>query len=311
MANDVFANGMEIACKSGDAKVIAAFPDVCLSPPSPPAGPIPVPYPITSQASDTTDGSKTVKISGKEIMLKNSSSYKKCMGNDPATKTLGMGVVTHCIQGKTYFVMWSFDVKAEGENVDRHFDTTNSNGMSTGNQVGWVNFDSGTFDSLKDCENVSEEYRLVPYKTGDTYTCGGTDTPTGHHLVPGRLMGKAKGTGNVYPHGNGKCTHSGAPVICAKGRNQYADTHGDMHAFQDPIEYNTVMDTGVYTRDQATTTGAKAAGVGTNGKALSPRSKAFKCVKAQLDSYYEKCGLGPNDPMKATPTEAGKNLSLN
>ena len=70
---------MEIACKAGDAKVVAAFPDVCLSPPSPPAGPVPIPYPVTSKASDTSNGSKSVKISGKEIMLKNKSYYKNVM----------------------------------------------------------------------------------------------------------------------------------------------------------------------------------------------------------------------------------------
>ena len=45
MGAEVYANGNAIACKAGDGKVIAAFPDVCMSPPSPPAGPIPVPYP--------------------------------------------------------------------------------------------------------------------------------------------------------------------------------------------------------------------------------------------------------------------------
>ncbi len=32
MGCNVFANGDEIACKSGANKVIAEFPDVCLSP---------------------------------------------------------------------------------------------------------------------------------------------------------------------------------------------------------------------------------------------------------------------------------------
>ena len=44
MGCDVYANGDEVACKAGDGKVIAAFPDVCLSPPSPPAGPVPTPH---------------------------------------------------------------------------------------------------------------------------------------------------------------------------------------------------------------------------------------------------------------------------
>ncbi|MBW2646835.1 MAG: DUF4150 domain-containing protein [Deltaproteobacteria bacterium] len=131
MGNEVFANGNEIACKSGDGKVIAAFPDVCLSPPSPPAGPIPVPYPDTSFSKDMKKGSKKVKIDGKEVMLKDKSFYKTSpLGNEVATKSLGAGVVSHVITGKTYFVAWSMDVKFEGKNVDRHIDLTTSNHAS-------------------------------------------------------------------------------------------------------------------------------------------------------------------------------------
>src|SRR6185369_4615354 len=93
------ANGRELAAKVGGGNVIAAFPDVCLSPPSPPAGPIPIPYPVASQDSDTTGGSKSVLIEGKEIMLKDSSSFKKCTGDEAATKSFGMSVVTHNLSG--------------------------------------------------------------------------------------------------------------------------------------------------------------------------------------------------------------------
>src|SRR5687768_12986098 len=131
MGCEVYANGDEIACKAGDGKVIAAFPDVCLSPPSPPAGPIPVPYPDTSFSKDMQNGSKTVMIKGKEVMLKDQSFYKTSpLGDEAATKGLGAGVITHVITGKTYFVAWSMDVKFEGQNVDRHTDLTTSNHAS-------------------------------------------------------------------------------------------------------------------------------------------------------------------------------------
>ena|SRR2546426_2409541 len=131
MSNEVFANGNAIACKGGDSKVIAAFPDVCLSPPSPPAGPIPVPYPNTSFSKDMKDGSRTVKIDGQEVMLKDQSFYKTSpLGDEAATRTFGAGVVSHVITGKTYYVAWSMDVKFEGLNVDRHLDLTTSNHAS-------------------------------------------------------------------------------------------------------------------------------------------------------------------------------------
>jgi hypothetical protein len=131
MSCDVYANCNEIACKAGSCKVIAAFPDVCLSPPSPPAGPIPIPYPDTSFSKDMMNGSKTVKIKGQEVMLKDQSFYKTApLGDEAATQGLGAGVITHVITGKTYFNMWSMDVKFEGQNVDRHLDITTSNHMS-------------------------------------------------------------------------------------------------------------------------------------------------------------------------------------
>jgi Toxin PAAR-like domain len=128
---EVYANTNAIACKAGDGKVIAAFPDVCLSPPSPPAGPVPVPYPDTSFSKDMQNGSKTVMIGGKEVMLKDQSFYKSSpLGDEAATNGLGAGVVTHVITGKTYFSAWSMDVQFEGQNVDRHLDLTTSNHAS-------------------------------------------------------------------------------------------------------------------------------------------------------------------------------------
>ena len=62
MADDVFANTREITCQAGSSKSIAAFPDVCMTPPENPATPpgVPVPYPNFGMASDTTEGSKSV-----------------------------------------------------------------------------------------------------------------------------------------------------------------------------------------------------------------------------------------------------------
>jgi Toxin PAAR-like domain len=121
MANDVFANGRELSCKAGSGKTICAFPDVCFTPPENPATPpgVPIPYPNTGIASDTTNGSKTVKISGKEVMLKNKSYFKKSTG-DEAGCAAKKGIVTSVNRGKVYFTSWSMDVKFEGENVVRH-----------------------------------------------------------------------------------------------------------------------------------------------------------------------------------------------
>jgi Toxin PAAR-like domain len=130
MGKNVFANGREISGKADDNESIAGMPDVCLSPPSPPAGPLPIPYPNFSNAKDTTNGSKSVKIGGQEVGQKDKSYYKTSKGDEAATRGLGMGVVTHTIQGKTYHAAWSMDVMVEGENVIRHLDMTTHNHAS-------------------------------------------------------------------------------------------------------------------------------------------------------------------------------------
>jgi hypothetical protein len=83
------------------------------------------------------NGSKTVKIKAQEVMLKNKSFYKSSpLGDEAATQGQGAGVITHTITGKTYFGMWSMDVKIEGQNADRHTDITTSNhqGQMPGNE---------------------------------------------------------------------------------------------------------------------------------------------------------------------------------
>ncbi len=160
MTNQVFANGMEIACKAAVGKVIAAFPDVCMTPPENPATPpgVPVPYPNTAFASDTSNGSKSVKISDKEIMLKNKSYFKTSTG-DEAGCAAKKGVVSSKTKGKVYFIKWSMDVKVEGENVDRHFDmTTNNHGSPRANEsIPWPYADSiAAFGDPPECTKQSE-----------------------------------------------------------------------------------------------------------------------------------------------------------
>lgn len=173
MANEVYANGMEIACKAGAGKVIAAFPDVCMTPPENPATPpgIPIPYPNTAMASDTTDGSKKVKISGDEIMLKNKSCFKTSTG-DEAGCAAKKGVVSSKNKGKVYFVKWSMDVKVEGENVDRHFDmTTNNHGSPTANEgIPWVYVDSAAISDTECKELVQDKNDCMEKHTKQNIT---------------------------------------------------------------------------------------------------------------------------------------------
>ena len=68
------------AAHNGTENASAAFPDVCETPS--PAEPIPIPYPNTASATDASTGSKTVKVDGKEVMVKNASHYEKSTGDE-------------------------------------------------------------------------------------------------------------------------------------------------------------------------------------------------------------------------------------
>lgn len=143
MAANVYANGMEVSGKASPHKVIASMPDVCLSPPSPPAGPVPIPYPNFAQASDTTDGSKTVKIGGKEVNLKGKSKYKKSKGDEAATRNFGSGLLSHSITGAVKHKAGSFNVEIEGCGVVRNLDLTTGNHSNPGD--GCMTVDSAKF----------------------------------------------------------------------------------------------------------------------------------------------------------------------
>ncbi len=143
MANKIFANNREVSCKAANGKSVAAFPDVCFTPPQTPGTPpgIPIPYPNTGLATDTTSGSRSVRISGKEVMLKNKSYFKTSYG-DEAGCAPKKGVMTSVNRGKVYFQSWSMDVKIEGENVVRMMDvTTHNHGSMPGNTPTWPYLD--------------------------------------------------------------------------------------------------------------------------------------------------------------------------
>jgi Toxin PAAR-like domain len=206
MSKNVFANGREVSCKKDDNKSIAAMADTCLSPPSPPAGPVPIPYPNTAQASDTSDGSKTVKIGGDEVGKKNSSNYKKSTGDEAATKSLGMGVVTHTIQGKMKHSAWSMDVKIEDANAIRHMDMTTHNHMNCPNIALTLN-NAGMAQEVPeelDCEELDRKSKQVEKEELESGA-----------VQPGQTMAVASyqnppGAGGAYQASGGNSLMKGA-----------------------------------------------------------------------------------------------------
>jgi hypothetical protein len=280
MSNEVYANGREISCKSAAGKSIASFPDVCLTPPPPPAGPLPIPYPNTGEAADATDGSKSVQISDKEVMLKDKSCFSKSTGDEAATKGQGMGVVTHQIQGKVYFSMWSMDVQIEGENVCRHLDmTTHNHASMPSNTTPWPYADAAMVGKDGVCKGM-EHLKLQPYGKDCPPNANGKPQ-TGHHLIPGRCLGRVPGSSGVPGY-----NHDKAPVICVSRGNQHQGSHRRCHAVFDPVELNCFEKNKPLTYSKARDTAAESAGGAMNPpRDLSKKEQA--CVGAQLDNYYK------------------------
>lgn len=275
MGHSVYANGMEISAKSSDGKSIACFPDVCFTPPQAPPTPpgVPIPYPNTGLASDTTNGTRTVKISAKEVMRKDQSYYKTSYG-DEAGCAPKKGVITGKNKGKVYFTSWSMNVKFEGKNVVRHMDLTTHNHGSNSNTAPWVHSASMTaaFQPGGKCAGM-EHLRLQPYNQPCPDTAAG-ERQTGHHLIPGRCM---RDTANY--------NHQQAPVICVSFGNQHQGSHKACHARFDPVELDHFEKSKPFTYTKARETAASsAAGAMSPERELTKEEKA--CVEHQLDQYY-------------------------
>lgn len=117
MSSTTFCNSRGIAHK-GSGGMSMVFPDVCKTP-APPGPPIPIPYPNIGQASDTTSGPTTVTTDGQMPMVK-TAKYMKSSGDEAGT--LG-GVMSSVNMSECEYMLYSFDVKFEGNNVCRMGDS--------------------------------------------------------------------------------------------------------------------------------------------------------------------------------------------
>lgn len=188
--SNVFANKLEISGKAVNAKTIAAFPDVCFTPPEAPPTPpgVPIPYPSFGMAADTEKGTGTVFIRGKTVNIKNKSDESKTSGTEAGCATK-KGIVTSKNTGKKYFHKWSNDVKFEGEPVIRFSDLATHNHASPGGntvptiEVCGMNLPSNADGS--DCvvasySEGSEKCQEQSQKTGKKMQF--------HHIIPDRTF---------------------------------------------------------------------------------------------------------------------------
>ncbi|MEM9453697.1 MAG: DUF4150 domain-containing protein [Myxococcota bacterium] len=280
MGDTVFANKQSICSQASSGKAIASMPDVCLTPPPPPAGPLPVPYPNTAMASDLTKGSKDVLVDGKPAALEDSSYLSTSTGDEAGTQ--GGGVMNSKTKGKAYFTLWSMDVKFEGKGVCRNLDLMQTNGASypRNDSVPWpfvstMNFDASGNPADGPCKGVDPALNMKPYNKVSS-------PDTGHHAIPGRCMKNQSGY-----------SHSKAPTFVASGRSQHMGTHASCHEVFDPFEAACHKRGKTMTYADARKVAANS-GKGVNGgKPLTKKER--KCVEHQLDNYYKQDDVGVKD----------------
>ena len=112
MAQTTYANGRGIAHQGSGGKSVV-FPDVCLTPVG--NAVVPIPYPNIGKSQDTVNGPKSVTVDGKMPMVKGAK-YSKSSGDGAGSRK---GVISGTIEDVCEFLMYSFDVKFEGQNVCR------------------------------------------------------------------------------------------------------------------------------------------------------------------------------------------------
>jgi Domain of unknown function (DUF4150)/GHH signature containing HNH/Endo VII superfamily nuclease toxin 2 len=321
MSNQVYANGMEVSCKQAAGKSICAFPDVCMTPPetiATPAG-VPIPYPNTGMASDTTSGSTSVNVSGQEVMLKNKSYFKRSTG-DEAGCAAKKGVMTSVNMGKVYFAAWSMDVLIEGENVVRHLDMTTHNHGSNPNTGPWPYLDAMAMNvEGHPCQSMAEDIKAQctgekDYGAGccdarkclvmpkePNRCCKGSDDKqmTGHHLLPSKEFVAHADRG--APDASTKYVSNKAPCLCVEGTSHSKRTeHGQVGCNYTVKKqaWATANPGKAYTLSAGCEVGAESA-VGKVNAPAGAQGCTKACLQKQLDDGHSKMGMNlkPSDPL--------------
>ncbi|RWG53719.1 MAG: DUF4150 domain-containing protein [Mesorhizobium sp.] len=206
----VFANGLEISGKAVNAQTIAAFPDVCFTPPENPATPpgVPIPYPSFGMASDTEQGTSTVKIGNKTVNIKNKSDLSRTSGTE-AGCAAKKGLITSKNTGKGYFNSWSNDVKFDGEPVIRMTDlATNNHASPTGNTVTWPHTAAITVNG-QDCATILNNVGIHVHQHKDSDCQHPTES---EHCFENQMFQRSRGGENYSGWGNYDVDT--APCIC-------------------------------------------------------------------------------------------------
>ena len=121
----------------------ATLPVVCKTPS--PGGPVPIPYPNISQASSLAKGTTTVKADGGMMIATKGSEFSLSNGDNAGTAG---GVKSSTFMKESTWILYSFDVKMDGQNACRLTDKKFQNHENTADLAGVIQ-DPKSVDELE------------------------------------------------------------------------------------------------------------------------------------------------------------------
>src|SRR4051794_9165227 len=123
-------------CHKGSSGITTAtLPDVCKTPS--PGGPVPLPYPNIAMSSDLAKGTTTVVVDGGNMAAIKGSEFSMSTGDEPGTAG---GVTSSTFKKEATWILYSFDVKLDGQNACRLTDKMFQNHQNTADMAGLVQF---------------------------------------------------------------------------------------------------------------------------------------------------------------------------
>ena len=117
--------------KGSNGVSAATIPDVCKTPT--PGGPVPMPYPNISQSATLAKGTTTVKADGGMMIAIKGSEFSLSNGDEPG---VAGGVKSSTFIKESTWILYSFDVKMDGENACRLTDKKFQNHENTADLAG-------------------------------------------------------------------------------------------------------------------------------------------------------------------------------
>lgn len=117
--------------KGSNGISIATIPDVCKTPS--PGGPVPIPYPNISQAATLAKGTTTVKADGGMMIAVKGSEFSLSNGDNAG---VAGGVKSSTFMKESTWILYSFDVKMDGQNACRLTDKKFQNHENTADLAG-------------------------------------------------------------------------------------------------------------------------------------------------------------------------------